>query len=39
MNKVKKECEGATWGLVFELEKYFLEHEMMIVLGVVYPQF
>jgi hypothetical protein len=39
VNKVKEECEGVTWGLMSELEKCFPEHEVMIVLGVIYPQF
>ncbi len=39
MNKVKDECEGITWGLMSELEKCFPKHEVMIALGVIYPQF
>ncbi len=39
MNKVKEECEGITWGLMLELEKCFPKHEVMIALGVIYPQF
>jgi hypothetical protein len=36
INNVKEECEGVAWGLVSELEKQFLNHEVMIVLGVFY---
>jgi hypothetical protein len=39
MNKMKKKCEGATWGIVLELEKWLSKHEVMIALGVVYPLF
>jgi hypothetical protein len=39
MNKVKEDCEGATWGLILELEMWFLEQEIMTALGVVYPQY
>jgi hypothetical protein len=35
--KMKEECEGATWGLVSKLEKHFLEHKLMTMLGVVDP--
>jgi hypothetical protein len=37
VNKVKEECEGTARGLMFELEKCFLEHEVMIAFGVIYP--
>jgi hypothetical protein len=37
MDKVKEECEGIAWGLMSELEKCFLEHEVMNALGVIYP--
>ncbi len=39
MNKVQEECEGITWGLMFELGKCFPKHEVMTTLGVIYPQF
>jgi hypothetical protein len=39
VSKLKKECEKVTWGLMFELEKHFLGHEVMTILGVIYPQF
>jgi hypothetical protein len=39
VNKVKEECEGAARKLMFELEKCFLEHEVMIIFDVIYPQF
>ncbi len=35
--KMKGECEGETWGLVSKLEKHFLKHKLMTMLGVVYP--
>jgi hypothetical protein len=35
VTKVKNECEGATWGLVSKLEQCFLEHQVMIALGVI----
>ncbi len=37
MRKMKDECQGVANGLIQELEKLFLEHEIMIVLGVIYP--
>jgi hypothetical protein len=37
VNKLKEECEGATRGLMFEWEKHFLGHEVMTILGVIYP--
>lgn len=39
MRKMKDECQGVANGLIQELEKLFLEHEIMIVLGVIYPQY
>jgi len=33
---VKEDYESVAWGLVLELEKRFLEHEVMTALGVVY---
>ncbi len=39
VKKVKEECEGATQGLISKLEMRFLEQEIMITLGVVYPQY
>jgi hypothetical protein len=36
---VKDKCKGVAHGLVFELEKWFPYDDVMIVLGVVYPQF
>jgi hypothetical protein len=39
MNKVKEKCEGATQGLILELEMQFLEQEIMTTSGVVYPQY
>jgi hypothetical protein len=36
VTKVKNECQGATWGLVFKLEQWFLEHQVMIALGVIH---
>jgi hypothetical protein len=35
INKVKDECKGVAHGL----EKQFPEHEVMTILGVIYPQF
>jgi hypothetical protein len=35
---VKQQCEGATVGLIKELEKHFPKHQVMMTLGVVYPQ-
>jgi hypothetical protein len=37
MRKMKDECQGVANGLIEELEKLFLEHEIMIVFGVIYP--
>jgi hypothetical protein len=37
MHKMKDECQGVANGLIEELEKLFLEHEIMIVLGVINP--
>ncbi len=39
VSKLKEECEGATQGLMYELEKHFSGHEVMTILGVIYPQF
>jgi hypothetical protein len=35
---VKQQCEGATIGLIKKLEKHFPKHQVMMTLGVVYPQ-
>jgi hypothetical protein len=37
VDKVKEECEGIARVLMSELEKCFLEHEVMTTLGVIYP--
>jgi len=39
MNKVKEKCEGAIRKLISKLEIQFPEQEIMIALGVVYPQY
>jgi hypothetical protein len=39
VNKAKEKCEGATQGLISELEMRFLEQEIMTTLGVVYAQY
>jgi hypothetical protein len=39
INKVKDECEGAFQGFILKLEHCFPQHEVMIALGVIYPQF
>ncbi len=36
INKVKDECEGATWGLIVELEHCFHHDELMKKFGVIY---
>ncbi len=36
MCKMKDECQEVANGLIEELEKLFLEHEIMIILGVIY---
>jgi hypothetical protein len=36
MRKMKDECQGVANGLIEELEKVFLDHEIMIVLSVIY---
>jgi hypothetical protein len=36
---VKQQCEGAMVGLIKELEKHFPKHQIMMRLGVFYPQF
>ncbi len=36
MCKMKDECQEVANGLIEELEKLFLEHEINIVLGVIY---
>jgi hypothetical protein len=33
---MKDECQEVANGLIEELEKLFLEHEIMIILGVIY---
>jgi hypothetical protein len=37
--ELKDACEGGTWHVVGELEQHFPKHDVMIALGVVYPQF
>ncbi len=39
MANVKQQCEGAMAGLIKELERHFPEHQVMMTLGAVYPQF
>ncbi len=39
VNNFKEECEGATQGLILELDMQFPKQEIMITLGVVYPQY
>lgn len=34
---VKQQCEGATVGLIKELERCFPKHQIMMTSGVVYP--
>jgi hypothetical protein len=36
---VKEECKGRAQGLTKNLQCHFLPHEVMITMGVVYPQF
>jgi hypothetical protein len=36
---VKEKCEGIAYGLMSKLEKCFPKREVMIALGVIYPQF
>jgi hypothetical protein len=37
--ELKDTCEGGTQHVVGELEQHFPKHDVMIALGVVYPQF
>ncbi len=37
--ELKDACEGGTRHVVGELEQHFSKHDVMIALGVVYPQF
>jgi hypothetical protein len=39
MNKVKEECEGTIQRVILELEIRFSKWEIVIALGVVYPQY
>lgn len=39
INKMKEECKGIAQGLIENLQSHFLPHEVMIAMGVVYPQF
>jgi hypothetical protein len=38
MANVNQQCEGAMVGLIKELESHFPKHQIMTMLGVVYPQ-